>query len=270
MKIWTFEELSAENERTARGLQYTIAERDRLKAALRVLNKSLQLSGQTVHAEIIDLLLSTTSEHYQDVFALLVNGAKRNGFFVEFGACDGMAVSNTVLLERKFDWKGILAEPARGWHEHLRKYRGSTIDTRCVTSMSGGRVQFLEAASLGTSSTRNDHVYLGEVGASYEVETVTLEDLLVQHNSPSVIDFLSVDTEGNEKEVFSGFDFDRYRFNFICVEEHEGITPEDSVVPILERGGYEQLLPRDSRPLPMQLSGVDRFFVPNGHPALNW
>jgi hypothetical protein len=35
---------------------------------------------------------------------------KRNGFFIECGANDGMFQSNTVYFERKYSWTGLLVE----------------------------------------------------------------------------------------------------------------------------------------------------------------
>ena len=36
---------------------------------------------------------------------------KKNGFFVEAGAFDGEAFSNTLLFELKHNWTGLLVEP---------------------------------------------------------------------------------------------------------------------------------------------------------------
>ena len=55
----------------------------------------------------------------QDLWVLYELKEKRNGYFVEFGACDGMSLSNTLLLEKTFGWQGALAEPARAWHAAL-------------------------------------------------------------------------------------------------------------------------------------------------------
>ena len=42
---------------------------------------------------------------------------KKNGFFVEFGAGNGEKFSNTFLLEKNFNWNGILAEPCKSFHK---------------------------------------------------------------------------------------------------------------------------------------------------------
>ena len=61
------------------------------------------------------------SQIYQDVFVLYILNWKRHGFFVEFGATNGLDLSNTFLLEKGFGWKGILCEPVSTWKEDLIK-----------------------------------------------------------------------------------------------------------------------------------------------------
>ena len=36
---------------------------------------------------------------------------KKRGFFIEAGASDGENISNTLYLEKKYNWKGLLVEP---------------------------------------------------------------------------------------------------------------------------------------------------------------
>ncbi len=62
----------------------------------------------------------------QDIFALAANKFKRGGYFVEFGATNGIDLSNTYALEKEYGWKGILSEPATVWHEDLKKIEAAT------------------------------------------------------------------------------------------------------------------------------------------------
>ena len=67
----------------------------------------IQFSGKNKGLNI----KNTKSQINQDIFVLYTLNWKRNGFFVEFGATDGMDLSNTYLLEKDFGWRGILSEP---------------------------------------------------------------------------------------------------------------------------------------------------------------
>jgi hypothetical protein len=67
---------------------------------------------------------------FQDLLVLFLLGGKRNGYFVEFGAMDGITLSNTFLLESKYSWRGIAAESARCWHQELRRNRACSLDHR--------------------------------------------------------------------------------------------------------------------------------------------
>ncbi|WP_417886433.1 hypothetical protein [Zunongwangia sp.] len=60
-----------------------------------------------------DLKSKSNSQLDQDLFVLFETNFKQNGYFVEFGATNGIAHSNTHLLEIDFGWKGILAEPSK-------------------------------------------------------------------------------------------------------------------------------------------------------------
>jgi hypothetical protein len=77
---------------------------------------------------------------------------KSGGYFVEFGACDGIVGSNTYLLEKNHGWGGILAEPCRKWWSSLQKNRSDNLDFRCVYSESNLVLDFTksEASMLST------------------------------------------------------------------------------------------------------------------------
>ena len=72
---------------------------------------------------LLSHIKKTKSQMKQDLFVLSELKMQTNGFFVEFGATNGIDLSNTYLLEFHFNWTGILAESAKCWHESLKKYK---------------------------------------------------------------------------------------------------------------------------------------------------
>lgn len=183
----------------------------------------------------------------QDCFALWATSFAREGFFVEFGAANGITHSNSFLLERSFAWNGILAEPARAWHEELRRNRRCVIDTRCVWTQTGQQLSFAESAdtSLSTISDYVDvdgHREQRRNSVTYPVETVSLNDLLAEHSAPARIDYLSVDTEGTEFEILSAFDFDRYEVRVLTVEHANNSERRDRVYELLRSRGFDRIL----------------------------
>ncbi len=79
----------------------------------------------------------------EDLWVCYELSEKRDGFFVEFGSTNGLKNSNTWLLEKKFGWSGILAEPNPIWHPELAANRNVSIDHRCVSSQSHNTVTFI-------------------------------------------------------------------------------------------------------------------------------
>jgi FkbM family methyltransferase len=163
-------------------------------------------------------------------------------FFVEFGATDGITLSNTYLLEKEFGWKGILCEPAKSWHPKLLGNRSCAIDERCVYSSSEKLISFMEVLE-GELSTISSFAEQDSWSASrkksqqYNVETVTLEDLLRHHGAPRKINYLSVDTEGSEYEILKNFDFNRWEIDFISVE-HNFTSNREKLHALLSDFGF--------------------------------
>lgn len=166
------------------------------------------------------------AQHLQDLFVLAELDYKSNGFFVEFGATDGVSINNTWLLEKLFGWRGILAEPAMIWHDRLKANRNCIIDTRCVWKESGEQLIFNQTESPELSKidmvVNDDWAKdIREINASkYTVSSVSLLDLLIEHNAPREIDYISVDTEGCEFAIVEAFDFDKYKVKIWTIENN--------------------------------------------------
>ena len=77
--------------------------------------------------QLIEIRDKSKSQLGQDLFVLLETNFKKNGFFVEFGATNGVDLSNTYILEKQFNWQGILAEPAKVWNAELQRNRNCSI-----------------------------------------------------------------------------------------------------------------------------------------------
>jgi len=196
----------------------------------------------TARAYGIDKL--SKSQLKQDIFVLLETGFKRNGFFVEFGATNGIDLSNTYLLEKRFGWNGILAEPATCWHEELKKNRTASIEIDCVWVESGKSLNFnmvsdAELSTINKFNDRDHHANLRQQGTNYQVKTISLLDLLVKYNAPKNIDFLSIDTEGSEFDILSAFDFDQYIISIITCE-HNFTHDRQKIYELLTSKGYQR------------------------------
>jgi hypothetical protein len=61
-------------------------------------------------------------QELQDMYAYLYFKGKKDGFFIDIGAYDGITISNTYALE-KIGWKGICVEPVPEIYDRLIKNR---------------------------------------------------------------------------------------------------------------------------------------------------
>lgn len=170
---------------------------------------------------------TTYSQYEQDIAVLRFYKMKRNGYYVDIGAFDGVNISNTYVMEKEYDWKGICVEPLPQRYEELVKNRPNSI---CVNkacfSTSGSLVPFSIANNFDMLSGIThciDSFHLSEVNANktmIHVETKKLNDILEENNSPHFIEYLSLDTEGSEFEILKGIDFSKYTFGIIHVEHN--------------------------------------------------
>jgi hypothetical protein len=203
----------------------------------------------------LDLFPHSHGENFQDIFAMLVLGQVKGGFFVEFGATDGVTGSNSYILESVFGWEGCLAEPARVWQDQLRGNRKALISSRCVWHQSGLRLSFREAGGLSTIdayTTRDRHAEMRRSGCVYDVETISLNDLLESSKAPPCISYMSIDTEGSEYDILSSMDFDRWHVSVLTVE-HNYRPEREQILSLMTRHDYVRA--------PVSISKYDDWYV---------
>ena len=164
---------------------------------------------------------------------------KRNGFFLDLAAADGLTHSNSYTLEKEYNWTGICIEPNPVFFEQLRAHR----DCVCIQAAISNQIEKVnfrvdngQLGGIVADDLDNCERIRGEQLKTAEIlsmTTRTLMDVLVENNAPAVIDYFSLDVEGAEERIVSSMDFNQYVFKTITIER-----PTPRVNEILFQNGY--------------------------------
>jgi FkbM family methyltransferase len=147
-------------------------------------------------------------------------GGARSGFFVEVGASLPQWESQTWHLEA-LGWSGVLIEPQPNLADELKRQRSAKVfAVACSTRANAGKRLRLHVAGALSSLDRERMAPGAAPERVIEVPARTLDDILGEASAPVGFDFLSVDVEGHELEVLSGFDFARWQPRLILLEDH--------------------------------------------------
>ena len=181
----------------------------------------------------------SNSQSFQDLFICWKLKNKREGIFVEFGADDGILNSNSLLLEKKFDWSGLLVEPNPSIQKVLRKNRTCIIENYIISSKSNKEIKF-----ESRKDRQQSEVYKGGNILSnskiFKIESITLNDLLEKNKIKKGFELLSIDVEGNELEVLKGFDLKYWKPKIIIIEHNYDNNKMREITKIFEEKGYKK------------------------------
>lgn len=210
--------------------------------------------------DLREIFMLPESDHYtqlnQDFFALMINGFKKELFFIEIGANDGFNLSNTYYLENHFKWKGILVEPNPRYNESLKKRKSKHINTAISDEI--GEIKFVDGGLYGGGLNNLDTAHKKKLEKS-QVITVPTNTLLslFDENTPRRIDYISIDVEGAEIEILKQFDSLPKDIRFSCgTIEHNNRTDDiNKITTILKKNNYKIFW--------LNKTGHDLFFVDN-------
>jgi len=205
---------------------------------------------------VLENLGKSVSQLQQDLVAQYLSSVmikkvspETTAYFVEIGANDGKYLSNTFTLENTFGWNGLLSEVNSSLTQTLFLNRPkSKIDVRAVDEISGILKVFKQSKNSEYSALEGFSVHTDQFidSISEVVETINLTDLLEELKSPKCIEFLSIDTEGNEFNILKGLNFKMFRFNYIAVEvndiDGEVSRNQEEITKILSSNGYIRIL----------------------------
>lgn len=185
---------------------------------------------------------------YQFVFHFFEN--KKNLFFVDIGANDGVTWSNSLEIERKLDWQGLAIEPHPTMFKHLENNRKCKCLNVAVSnvekeleffSIEGSWEANMLSGLLDNYGERHKARVMEEYkryngsASVIKVQTQRLQNILDKNNITK-IDYLSIDTEGSEISILESIDFSKMDITLISAEANYEREPLDS---LLGQHGYK-------------------------------
>ena len=157
---------------------------------------------------------------------------KRDGYFLDLAATDGIYLNNTLVLETQYGWNGLCIEANPFFFNRLNVNRRCIRTDKCIDGKPG-EVEFVLFNELGgiidedtdnNMATRRKPIEQARSrGAVIRLATVPLASVLAEVNAPSTIDYFSFDVEGAETRILRSFPFEKYRFLALTIERP---TPE--------------------------------------------
>ena len=209
-------------------------------------NKKNDLSDENFLAFIAKNYGKSHSQIYQDLFVDFILN-KKDGFYCEVGAFDGVKYSNTLYLKDQLNWKGILCEPQISNHDKIKINRPndilikepifSKIDEEVLFTELGGGRSFL--------GKKND---INNENLTYRLKTITLNRVLEDYlKYGEKLNYLSVDTEGTEYEIIKNLNFEKYYPEVITIEHNYNKKNRNKIYNLLKSKNYTRLFKSLSR-----------------------
>ena len=141
------------------------------------------------------------SQSRQDEFVLIMLKNKKNGYFLEIGSNDAKYINNTYVLEKEYNWTGIMVEYDSKYEQSYKEFRP------------------------------NSNYIISDA------RIINYKELLEKYNAPLNIDYLQIDLEVDnrstldvleilDKQILNTYKFavitfehDIYRGNFFDTRE---------------------------------------------------
>ena len=168
-----------------------------------------------------------------DVLYNYLFGYKTDGYFVDVGAYDGVAYSNTFGLANA-GWGGLCFEPVPEYYKKCALNHKEHPKVKCFQTCIGNREDVVDFYVSDVYSTHNANmIYSNLRNALYtnseviESKITTLDRVLEANKTKPGFEVLSIDVEGSEVDVLNGFNIDHWKPQMCIIEAHErNIHPE--------------------------------------------
>jgi len=184
---------------------------------------------------IIDKKKISKSQVFQDLFAYFFSNCKKRGVFIEIGGGNGVDLSNTYILEKMFKWTGVVCEPDNRLHTNILSKRKCFLETAPITNSSNKIFYFNDKGTYNsyTSSTYNS--------SAKKLKSLSLNNLIKKYQLTKNIDYISIDTEGNELDIIKNFNFNKYNVKIFTIEHNFQKNIRENIYKILKKNNYQRV-----------------------------
>jgi len=134
------------------------------------------------------------------------------GYYVDVGAMAPFVLSNTVAFDYCANWEGICIEPNPGGQVALQVYRSCKALNLCISGNASSH-RFV----MGSDTSHARQAKEDEYGLAFGARCVSLEAAL-ELGGRKRIDYMSVDVEGSELDIFENFPFEKFDIRVISLE----------------------------------------------------
>lgn len=166
-------------------------------------------------------------------------GSIPNGKFLDIGAHDGKSFSSTRALVEK-GWSGVYVEPdpyvLPSLMANTEEFKDKTIIEPVAIGLQKGHLPFFSSKGDMVGSLSEAHKIKWSSAVKFEeiqVDVITLQDLAERHGTN--FDFINLDVEGINWELFCQFDWNVWTPKVVCIEYDDKLK---EMTQILENHGY--------------------------------
>jgi FkbM family methyltransferase len=155
------------------------------------------------------------AEFAEDVMVNRILKKIKKGFYVDIGAYHPYKGSLTYnLYNRK--WNGINLDISKSSIDLFNIARPSDININCAVSEFNGETFYYENSPI---NQQNSLIPQDENQKKIKIQSYKLSEILKMQNINSV-DYINIDTEGNELEVLMGIDFSKINPTLFTIEDN--------------------------------------------------
>ena len=173
---------------------------------------------------------------------------QRDGRFLEMGALDGLALSNTYAYEMAMNWTGVLIEATPAACRRLFRNRPRATNLCTAVSSDYRMITFEEGTYSSTFGSLEDmppvfaERFHSKKRALHQVPSAPLGQLL-RMAGVTHLDLASIDVEGSEVKVLETMDW-TIPVRVWCIEWQPPMSPSSlnaSIAAIMTSNGYKRL-----------------------------